>query len=608
MSDSDGHSDGLKEAVGRRHPGRGTKGKTARRTRARRSPSPAVSTHRRGDSTAEEITRRPLVTPTAGSNESESQMPMGHLGDSTAGWGLVPNSNPMGRLGDSTAGWGRLPDPNPMGRLGDSTAGWGLVPNSNLMGRPGDSTAGWGLVPNPNPMGRRGDRTSSLSVRQTPAERAPIAPAAAGWYLVPNPNPMGRCGDPIARWPVVFAKGISPNHIDVDPPSRVTTVSASDGKSGAAREITYGTVRFIGNGTSGVLYHAKLVPSGEEIAIKKVPQNECFKDSPPLASASHSSCLTCPPLNVKNRELQIMQRLSHPNVVELQAFYYTRDEVYLILEYVPDTVYRANRHYAKLAQPMPTLQIKLYMYQLLRSLAYIHSLGICHRDIKPHNLLLDPATGIVKLCDFGSAKFVAVEEPSPSYIASRYYRAPELIFGSINYTISIDMWSAGCVAAELLLGQPPFPSETGIDQLVEIFKILGTPSKEEIKTTNHNYREYKFPQILPQPFEKMFRSSTPPEAIDFVSKLLEYTPTERLSALEAMVHPFFDELRTEGVRLPNGNMFPPLFDFTREELSVRPDLIRKLVPAHCEAELASRGIVLESFVPIPLDELRIALH
>lgn len=105
----------------------------------------------------------------------------------------------------------------------------------------------------------------------------------------------------------------------------------------------------------------------------------------------------------------------------------------------------------------------------------------------------------------------------------------------------------------------------------------------------------------------MFRPRTAPEAIDLVSKLLEYTPAARLSAVEAMVHPFFDELRTEGARMPNGKTFPALFDFTREELSVRPDLIRKLVPTHCEEELASRGIVLDSFVPIPLDELRITL-
>jgi glycogen synthase kinase 3 beta len=134
--------------------------------------------------------------------------------------------------------------------------------------------------------------------------------------------------------------------------------------------------------------------------------------------------------------------------------------------------------------------------------------------------------------------------------------------------------------AELMMGQPLFPGESGIDQLVEIIKVLGTPSREQIKTMNPNYMEHKFPQIKPHPFSKVrahmmsfsliadnlqvFRPRTPPEAIDLVSKLLDYTPQARLSAVEAMTHPFFNDLRVEGARMPNGKDFPPLFDFTRE--------------------------------------------
>lgn len=143
------------------------------------------------------------------------------------------------------------------------------------------------------------------------------------------------------------------------------------------------------------------------------------------------------------------------------------------------------------------------MYQLFRSLAYIHSLGICHRDIKPQNLLLDPDTGVLKLCDFGSAKHLVKGEPNVSYICSRYYRAPELIFGAIDYTTKIDVWSAGCVLAELLLGQPIFPGDSGVDQLVEIIKVLGTPTKEQIKEMNPNYTEFKFPQIKSHPWQQV---------------------------------------------------------------------------------------------------------
>jgi glycogen synthase kinase 3 beta len=205
----------------------------------------------------------------------------------------------------------------------------------------------------------------------------------------------------------------------------------------------------------------------------------------------------------------------------------------LVLEFIPETVYKVARQYSKSKQTIPVTFIKLYMYQLFRSLAYIHSQGICHRDIKPQNLLLDPDSGILKLCDFGSAKHLVRGEPNVSYICSRYYRAPELIFGATDYTTNIDVWSAGCVFAELMLGQPIFPGDSGVDQLVEIIKVLGTPTREQIKEMNPNYTEFKFPQIKAHPWQKVFRARTSPEAIDLVSRLLEYTPSARITPLQA---------------------------------------------------------------------------
>ncbi|KAG0221869.1 regulator of ime2 [Actinomortierella wolfii] len=374
-------------------------------------------------------------------------------------------------------------------------------------------------------------------------------------------------------------------------PLKVIRVMANEGKTGEPFELAYTNCKVIGNGSFGVVFQAKLVGSSEDAAIKKVLQDKRFK----------------------NRELQIMRLVSHPNIVDLKAFFYSngekKDEVFLnlVLEYIPETVYRASRHYARLKQNMPMLQIKLYMYQLFRSLAYIHALGICHRDIKPQNLLLNPVTGVLKLCDFGSAKILVAGEPNVSYICSRYYRAPELIFGATNYTTNIDVWSTGCVMAELMLGQPLFPGESGIDQLVEIIKVLGTPTREQIKTMNPNYMEHKFPQIKPHPFSKIFRSRTPPEALELISRLLEYTPSRRFTPIEAMTHPFFDELRNPETKLPNGKDLPPLFNFTPLELSIRPDLIPALVPPHAEPELASRGIDIHNFVPVPPSATRISL-
>lgn len=366
-----------------------------------------------------------------------------------------------------------------------------------------------------------------------------------------------------------------------------------DGVTGETRDMQYTQCKIVGNGSFGVVFQTKLSPSGEDAAIKRVLQDKRFK----------------------NRELQIMRIVRHPNIVELKAFYYSngerKDEVYLNLvqEFVPETVYRASRYFNKLKTTMPTLEVKLYTYQLFRALAYIHSQGICHRDIKPQNLLLNPSTGILKLCDFGSAKILVQNEPNVSYICSRYYRAPELIFGATNYTTKIDVWSTGCVMAELMLGQPLFPGESGIDQLVEIIKVLGTPTRDQIRTMNPNYMEHKFPQIKPHPFNKVFRKADQ-NAIDLISRLLEYTPTERLSAVDAMVHPFFDELRDPLTRFPDSRHpdapdkdLPVLFDFSRHELSIAPILNQKLVPQHMRASLALKGLDVENFIPMSKDEM-----
>jgi len=356
--------------------------------------------------------------------------------------------------------------------------------------------------------------------------------------------------------------------------SKVMTVIASPGQGpDRSTEVSYTDTKVIGNGSFGVVYQAKLCETGEMVAIKKVLQDKRFK----------------------NRELQIMRRLEHCNIVKLMYFFYTsgekKDEIYLnlVLEFIPETVYKVARQYAKSKQSIPGTFIRLYMYQLFRSLAYIHSQGICHRDIKPQNLLLDPESGILKLCDFGSAKHLVRGEPNVSYICSRYYRAPELIFGATDYTTNIDVWSAGCVFAELMLGQPIFPGDSGVDQLVEIIKVLGTPTREQIKEMNPNYTEFKFPQIKAHPWQKVFRARTSPEAIDLVSRLLEYTPSARITPLQACAHTYFDELREPGTKLPNGRELPPLFNFTEAELKIQPTLNAQLIPSHLASQTASQS-------------------
>ena len=176
-------------------------------------------------------------------------------------------------------------------------------------------------------------------------------------------------------------------------------------------------------------------------------------------------------------------------------------------------------------------------------------------------------------------------QPNVSYICSRYYRAPELIFGATDYTCCIDVWSVGCVLAELLLGVPLFPGESGVDQLVEIIKVLGTPTLEEIQAMNQNYTEYKFPQVKPHPWHKVFRPRTPTDAIDLVASFLRYTPESRLKPLEGCALPFFDELRDQSLQLPGSRAPPPLFDFKPQELFEHPPSQRaKLIPEWYRAQ------------------------
>ena len=307
------------------------------------------------------------------------------------------------------------------------------------------------------------------------------------------------------------------------------------------RKTTYTVESVAGHGSFGVVYQAHRVEARDKVAIKKVLQDRRFK----------------------NRELQIMRELAHPNVCHLEQYYFSsnsKGEVYLnlVLEYVPDNVHNLLKRHTQTRQSMPEMVVKLYTYQLCSALTYLHAASICHRDIKPQNLLVDPKTHVLKLCDFGSAKQLQSGEPNISYICSRYYRAPELIFGATDYSPAIDIWSVGCVMAELVLGYPMFSGDSGVDQLVEIIKVLGTPSRDEINSMNPNYNELKFPQIKGHSLHKIFGNSIGVEALDLLTKFLTYSPKQRITAAQALRHPYFDEIRDPSVRLKDGTLIPPL--------------------------------------------------
>lgn len=320
---------------------------------------------------------------------------------------------------------------------------------------------------------------------------------------------------------------------------------------------TYVAEKILGSGSFGVVYQSQIVETGETVAIKKVFQDKRYK----------------------NRELQIMKELKHPKIVELKHAFYSSGEkpgetyLNLVMEFCSDTLCRVMKYYNKTKQPMPIIFVKLYTYQMCRAGAYLHAIGICHRDIKPQNVLIDGRTHTVKLCDFGSAKRLVKGEPNISYICSRYYRAPELIFGATEYSSAVDIWSIACVSAEMMLKQPLFPGDSGADQLVEIIKVLGTPNRDQLMAMNPNYKESKFPSLKAIPLSKVFRQrTTSPDAIDFMSTLLRYNPKMRPNGLEALLHEFFDELRDPDTALSATKPLPDLFDYNKEELQLMTDL------------------------------------
>ena len=296
----------------------------------------------------------------------------------------------------------------------------------------------------------------------------------------------------------------------------------------ALKEGKFTAISIIGKGTFGIVYRAKKENSDDILAIKRVFQDKRYH----------------------NRELEILKELNHPNIINLRHYFYTKgkneSEIFLncVTDYLPQTLSRIlSINYQSRNQLEPFIA-KLYAYQMLLSIKYIHSIGITHRDIKPQNILVDQKTNKIKLCDFGSAKKLIQGQKSLAYICSRYYRAPELIFGSTNYDSQIDVWSMGCVISELVLGRPLFPGSTPSDQLVEIIKILGTPTKDDIISMNPQFQEQKFPPIKPTPWEKVFRNRKIPDYfIDLISKLLVYNPKDRLTAEKALDHIYFDEIK-----------------------------------------------------------------
>ena len=317
----------------------------------------------------------------------------------------------------------------------------------------------------------------------------------------------------------------------------------------------------IGQGAFGKVRLAIIKKTGEKVAIKKVFQDKRYK----------------------NRELPIMKELHHPNIVELKSYYCTKaekcddgSEYYLncIMEYVPltlsDLIDKNRKNHTK----FDSIMIKIYSYQMLKCIGYLHSLGIAHRDIKPHNILIDPFDNALKLCDFGCAKHLSKTEKNIAYICSRFYRPPELVIGATIYGPQVDVWSMGCVIAELVINRPIFPGKSANEQLTEIMKILGTPNKEEINAMNPKYKDGdKLPKVNPILWKDVFKGKTNDELyIDLISHLLVYDPNKRYTPYQAMCHPFCNDIKNTSVKIPKH-----LFEFKPCEILYDKQNIQTLI-------------------------------
>jgi len=278
----------------------------------------------------------------------------------------------------------------------------------------------------------------------------------------------------------------------------------------------------------------------------------------------------------KDREVQILKELhGHPNIVCLKGAFLSKTngsgeaKLNLIMEFLSDTLHRVLKHHNQLNTVMEHHWVRVYQYQLMRGLSFIHGRGIVHCDIKPQNLLLDGKSKTLKICDLGSAKRLVFGQAYLSYVCSRYFRAPELILGATSYTTSVDLWSAGCVLGEMCIMQPLFTGKDGINQLVEIIKVLGTPTEAELQAMNPNYPKYEFnPVVMALPWDKVYakpcNARNPPtrEACDLTACLLRFDPSSRIPPLHALMHNFFDPLRSER----QGAAHQALFDFRPDEL------------------------------------------
>ncbi|KAK9278989.1 hypothetical protein L1049_028571 [Liquidambar formosana] len=289
------------------------------------------------------------------------------------------------------------------------------------------------------------------------------------------------------------------------------------------RANTFEKLDKIGQGTYSNVYKARDLITGKIVALKKVRFDNLEPES----------------VKFMAREILVLRRLDHPNVLKLEGLVTSRMScsLYLVFEYMEhDLAGLTARQGVKFTEP----QVKCYIKQLLSGLEHCHNRGVLHRDIKGSNLLIDNE-GILKIADFGLATFFDPNkrQPMTSRVVTLWYRPPELLLGATYYGVGVDLWSAGCILAELLAGKPVMPGRTEVEQLHKIFKLCGSPSEEYWKKSKLPNATIFKPQ---QPYKRCIAETFkdfPPSSLPLVETLLSIDPDERGSATAAVNSEFF---------------------------------------------------------------------
>ncbi|KAK4779354.1 hypothetical protein SAY86_006882 [Trapa natans] len=288
----------------------------------------------------------------------------------------------------------------------------------------------------------------------------------------------------------------------------------------------------VGEGTYGKVYRAREKATGRIVALKKTRLHEDEEGVPPTTL----------------REISILRMLSRdPHVVRLLDVKQGQNKegktvLYLVFEYMETDLKKFIRNFRSTGEDIPVRIVKSLMFQLCKGVAFCHGHGIMHRDLKPHNLLLDRKSMTLKIADLGLAR--AFTLPIKKYtheILTLWYRAPEVLLGATHYSTGVDMWSVGCIFAELINKQALFQGDSELQQLLHIFRLLGTPNEKMWPGVSKLMNWHEYPQWKPQSLTTAV-PSLDKNGLDLLAQMLQYEPSMRISAKKAMEHPYFDDI------------------------------------------------------------------